>query len=208
MSKLTSDNLDKYLCFWLRHEPEKIELNFSSDGWVNILEIIKNIDNFENFKVNIAELEDIVKKDDKGRFQISSDGKFIRCVQGHSTPLFKGIDNAVIKNIEELPDFLYHGTKKGATSIILKDGLSKMKRTHVHLIEDEKIAIENGMRWKDPTCSIIVIDIKKMFLDGIKIEKTINNVYLVENVDPKYFQRIYDLKNIKLNKKSNNIKNN
>lgn len=162
----------KYLALILRHKPELVNVELMKDGWVDLQKLIKNTD----FTMN--ELEDIVKSDNKGRYQFSDDKKYIRAVQGHS----KKVD---IEFKEFIPDKdLYHGTGERFVKSILKDGIKKMSRQYVHLSINKEIAKNVGIRHGKP--AIITIDAVKMKNDGYKFFIADNGVILTDYVPTEY----------------------
>ena len=164
----------KYLAFLLRHDKD---YNFSKpEGWREIKDLIKNHDDSKK------ELEEIVAQDQKGRYEISKDGRKIRALQGHSIP---GIE----PDLEECipPEILYHGTSSRFLQLIWKDGLKKMERNHVHLSGDIETASKVGLR-HGGSLVILVIDTSEMVKDGFKFYRSKNGVWLISGVPSKYFK--------------------
>lgn len=164
----------KYLAFLLRHDKD---YNFSKpEGWREIKDLIKNHD------YSKKELEEIVAQDQKGRYEISKDGRKIRALQGHSIP---GIE----PDLEECipPENLYHGTSSRFLQSIWKEGLKKMGRNHVHLSGDIETASKVGLR-HGGSLVILVIDTSKMVKDGFKFYRSKNGVWLISGVPSKYFK--------------------
>lgn len=179
MTELSEERLKKIskaLSFWLRHKPEDIGLNVNSDGWVDVKELM------EKAKVKILfdfnELKQVVQKNDKKRFSLSEDFCSIRANQGHSIDVKMEFKEVVP------PAFLYHGTPNKSVDIILKDGLRKMNRHHVHLSPDEETAAKVGARRGEFT--ILKIEAMRMRADGHKIYISENGVYLLDEVPAKY----------------------
>lgn len=79
---------------------------------------------------------------------------------------------------------LYHGTAEATVPAILKEGIIKGNRLHVHLSLTEETAINVGKRHGKP--SVLRIDAKQMAEDGIKFYLSNNGVLLTEYVSPKY----------------------
>lgn len=164
----------KYLAFLLRHDKD---YNFSKpEGWREIKDLIKNHD------YSKKELEEIVAQDQKGRYEISKDGRKIRALQGHSIP---GIE----PDLEECipPEILYHGTSSRFLQSIWKEGLKKMGRNHVHLSGDIETASKVGLR-HGGSLVILVIDTLEMVKDGFKFYRSKNKVWLISEVPSKYFK--------------------
>ena len=124
------------------------------------------------------ELKEIVKIDNKGRYQFSDDKKYIRAVQGHS----KKVD---IEFKEFIPDKdLYHGTSERFIKSILKDGIKKMSRQYVHLSINKEIAKNVGIRHGNSI--VLTIDAVKMKNDGYKFFIADNGVILTDYVPVEY----------------------
>ena len=164
----------KFLALILRHKPEVANVELMKDGWVDLQKLIQNTD------FTLTELEDIVKTDNKGRYQISNDKKYIRAVQGHSK-------NVNITFKEFIPQAnLYHGTGERFLTNILKDGIKKMDRQYVHLSITEDIAVNVGKRHGNP--KVLIIDAVQMYNDNYKFFIADNNVILTDYVPVKYFK--------------------
>lgn len=171
--------LSKFLALVLRHKPDTIGIILCSDGWTNIDNLIKNA-NEHGVSITREDIETIVKDNDKKRYSISDDGTMIRAEQGHS-----------IENIEigydavEPPEFLYHGTSDENKDVILNDGINKMARQYVHLSADIETARSVAKRHSRNIC-ILIVESGKMFKDSYIFHNSKNNVWLTNNVPPKY----------------------
>jgi putative RNA 2'-phosphotransferase len=75
---------------------------------------------------------------------------------------------------------LYHGTGQSSLSLILKDGLKKMNRHHVHLSVDVETATRVGARHGRP--AVLTVDAKAMSEAGHTFYVSDNGVWLVESV--------------------------
>lgn len=196
-----SERFGKYLTYILRHKPDHLDLELDKEGWLNIEDILNGINSKEKFNATNDLLLETVKEDEKQRFQISKDGKRIRCLQAHS----KGLVEIKFDKIDP-PDRLYHGTTKEALEAILKEGLKAMTREHVHLIEDLSVAKQNASRWRGDEICLLSIDSKKMKEDGIVFYRSENNVWLVDSVPEKYLSILDVLKNEKVKTKGYGLK--
>ncbi|MFR4197965.1 MAG: RNA 2'-phosphotransferase [Ruminococcus sp.] len=75
------DKIGKYLCFILRHHPEKIGITLDEHGWADVNELLAGIS--ERCPLCREQLEEIVRTDAKSRYSFSADGQLIRCNQGY-----------------------------------------------------------------------------------------------------------------------------
>ena len=85
----------------------------------------------------------------------------------------------------------YHGTYIDKVDLIIKNGLSKMSRRHIHISESD-----DAISGKRASSNVkIHIDMEKALNDGIKFYRSSNGVILTpgnENgiLDSKYFIKI------------------
>jgi putative RNA 2'-phosphotransferase len=79
---------------------------------------------------------------------------------------------------------LYHGTPNRNVDSILKEGINRGNRHHVHLSKDEETAASVGSR--RGAFTILKIEALRMRADGHKIYISDNGVYLVDEVPSKY----------------------
>jgi putative RNA 2'-phosphotransferase len=175
--------ISKHLSYVLRHKPESIGIELDKNGWTNIKSLIEK--SKDKIEFTFEELKEVVETSDKQRFKISEDGEKIKANQGHSIEVDLQLSPIV-------PPFkLFHGTAQIFLPYIMKEGLKKMKRHHVHLYSEENIdkAENTGSRHqKGVKPVILIIEAKQMCNEGFKFYKTENNVYLVDEVPPKYIK--------------------
>jgi putative RNA 2'-phosphotransferase len=164
----------KHLSSILRHRPEKAGITLTEAGWASVSALLLSMN------LTKAELDQVVAENNKNRFEYSEDGMFIRARQGHSVEVDLGYPEAVP------PDTLYHGTSRQTVPVILRDGLKKMLRHHVHMSPDVKTAEVVARRRPKPV--ILTVDSKAMSAAGIKFFLTGNGVWLTDYVDPKYIK--------------------
>ena len=172
--------VSKILCLSLRHKPELLKLNMDSEGWVNVNELIRRFNNYYNpdTYLNRNFLDKVVEENNKKRFAYSADGTKIRASQGHSI----NIDLNLPESVPE--DMLYHGTAKRFLNGIMKEGLKKMDRQHVHLSDNLKTAYSVGSRHGEPI--VLVVHAGTMHKNGFKFYKSENGVWLTDNVPKQY----------------------
>ncbi len=179
--------ISKFLSYILRHHPETIGSSLDEEGYLKIdldelLSRMKVRKEFRDVPLDKSVLFDIVKKDTKGRYEISNNK--IRAGYGHS---IKGIHVFLTEN--ELPEFLFHGTIKKSLPLILRDGLKPMGRNLVHLTEDLKDAhLVGGRHGKN--IIILKIAVKNAIKEGIKFWKPGKNVYTTFSIPPKFISDI------------------
>ncbi len=171
--------ISKYLSFILRHKPEEINLELDSNGWALIEELIAKT---TSFKLTHVLIDIVVETNDKQRFAVDAAKGRIRANQGHSIEV-----NLDLKPTK-LPEFLLHGTAERFEGAIVKTGLNKQKRHHVHLSENEAVAKAVGGRHGRPV--IFKIRSRKMSELGFKFYKTANQVWLVSEVPPEFILKM------------------
>lgn len=164
-------NKGKQLSYLLRHDKN---YKFDKNGWREVLDLIKN----HNYTFD--EIDEIVKTNNKQRFEFNYDKTKIRARQGHSI----NVDVELKETIP--PKILYHGTAKHFLESINKFGINKGNRLYVHLSDNINTAINVGRRHGEPV--VISIDTEKMISDGCKFYLSNNGVWLTEYVNIKYFK--------------------
>lgn len=171
--------MSKYLSRHLRHEPEALGLKLAPGGWVAVDALLAAVRR-NGIALSRAELEEIVARNNKQRFSFDETGQRIRANQGHSVP----IDLQLAPMAP--PEVLYHGTGRASVGAILRDGLRKMRRHHVHLSADIATAINVGTRHGVPT--VFAVDAAAMVRDGCQFYRSDNGVWLTGGVPPLYLR--------------------
>jgi putative RNA 2'-phosphotransferase len=171
--------LSKYLAKYLRHAPHIIELTLQSGGWVPVVDLL-DAARTHGFPISYDELVECVETNDKQRYSFDMSGEMIRANQGHSFEVDLQLEE------REPPETLYHGTVDRFLRSILKDGLVRGKRHHVHLSKDVETATKVGARRGKPV--ILTVDAGRMHRDGYKFYLSANGVWLTDAVPPEYFK--------------------
>src|SRR5262249_45035264 len=117
-------------------------------------------------------------KNDKQRFSFDDSGEKIRANQGHSAPVDLQLSP------QTPPDVLFHGTAAHVVDQILKTGVKRMSRHHVHLSTTIETAKAVGKRHGKPI--ILRVDSAAMSRDGVVFYCSDNGVWLVDEVPPQY----------------------
>ncbi|KAJ8772823.1 hypothetical protein K2173_028000 [Erythroxylum novogranatense] len=194
------DALGRLLTRILRHMASELNLNIQSDGFVKVQDLLSlNLKTFANVPLRAHTVDDIkeaVRRDNKQRFSLlEEDGELlIRANQGHTIQTVES--ESLLKPIlsaKEIP-VCVHGTYKKNLESILKSGLKRMQRLHVHfacgLPADG--AVISGMR--GDVNLLIFLDVAKALEEGMKLYISDNGVILTEGfegvVPVKYFQKI------------------
>lgn len=135
--------ISKILSYHLRHRPDALGLTLGPGGWVAVDTLLAAL--AQNGKpVTRAELDEVVARNPKQRFAFDESGTRIRASQGHSVAV--DLELAPV----EPPAVLYHGTDVRAVASILREGLRKQQRHHVHLSSDVATALAVGTRHGRP----------------------------------------------------------
>lgn len=177
MAKDETVKVSKFLSLVLRHEPGLIGISLDSAGWVSVEELLHACV-AHGRALSLGELRAVVEGNDKRRFSFSEDGSRIRANQGHSVPVELGYETA------EPPEILYHGTVEKFLPSIMKEGLEKRERHHVHLSADVETASRVGGRRGRPI--VLKVESGRMRRDGHEFFLSANGVWLTERVPPEY----------------------
>ena len=116
----------------------------------------------------------------KQRFRFSDDRTQIRASQGHSVDVALGYVPVVP------PEVLYHGTAAPYQESILRDGLSKMARHHVHMSADVATARTVGQR--HGRLVLFAVAAGPMNRAGHLFYQADNGVWLADEVPTVYLQ--------------------
>lgn len=169
--------MGRFLSLVLRHKPEVIGIKLDEEGWTEVSDLLEKLKHADR-NLSMEDLRQIVANNNKSRYAFSEDGTRIRASQGHSVNISLGYQPV------RPPEFLYHGTATKYLDSILKTGIDKKSRHHVHLSADRGTAVNVGSRHGKPV--ILVIHALKMHEEGFEFYKSENDVWLTENVPPEY----------------------
>lgn len=197
--------LSKTVSWILRHGAEQEGVELRPDGYARVQDLLGR----PKLKdMTLEALQDMVQKDAKTRFSLiqEPDPKsgspepiwWIRANQGHSMKNVK-LDLQPINNVSDIPTGIaVHGTNEQAWKLIKTQGLSKMKRNHIHLAQGVPgSGVISGMRGSASV--LIYVDVQKALDAGIKFFLSANGVVLTEGDDsgilrPEFFLRVTDKK--------------
>ncbi len=195
--KLNKKGLSITLCYYLRHGAAKNNIPIDSEGYVSVAVILA----LKEFKdVDIDYIRNVVKEDEKKRYQLRTDSSgqlFIRAVQGHS---IKTLDHELMMETIEDPSLykninIVHGTFSKFLDLIMSEGLKTMSRNHIHFAmgypEDSQVI--SGVR---QGCDVFIeLNLELAMRNGIKILKSANNVILTEGImktlSPVFFKKVF-----------------
>lgn len=192
--------LSKALSYVLRHGANQMGFKLSTDGFLFVEDILSH-PQFRSYSLD--DVKRVVEKNDKQRFKLQphpENGRLqIRANQGHSVQVKDLELKPVLAGSPDCPAEAVHGSYLRNWSSIQQHGLSRMKRTHIHLAPglpgDDGVI--SGMR-RD--CDLaIFIDVTKALSDGLKFCWSENAVLLTTGdaegkLLPKYFSRALKLR--------------
>lgn len=175
--------IGKYMSLLLRHAPTKENLDMDVYGYVHVEQLLRRL------KITKEELDWIVGNNNKKRFAYNEKETKIKASQGHSFDVLHEMDEVTDKEV------LYHGTIQKHLKAIQEKGLLKMRRQHVHMSGDKNTAVDVGNRhvrnFRDKLL-LLVIDVKKMRENGLKVYISDNGVYLTDHVPPEYIKITFE----------------
>ena len=185
----TNKQLSKALVKLLRHDPRGVSL--TEEGYADVEDIL-DLSFFNRYDED--DIESLVDRDSKGRFaKRRYCGKLqVKATQGHSIKL-SNPDLEIITHHTEARVVL-HGTRKIHIDSIRLQGLSRMRRDHIHFTTAER-GVQSGM---PPRCDMVIeIDMEKALRGRIKFYRSENDVILSPGdcngcIPTKYFKRAYD----------------
>ncbi|KAF7796824.1 hypothetical protein EIP86_008008 [Pleurotus ostreatoroseus] len=194
--------ISKTMSYLLRHGAKDHNLQLRPDGFARVdellaLPVMAGVD-FET-------LERIVEKDRKNRYTLqfgpdlslhgAPDVWWVRANQGHSLKMVTDLELRTIQSIDDIPSkTAVHGTSLEAWEHIKTQGLSKMRRNHIHLAQGMPgAAVISGMRTSSQI--FIYINVRKALSAGLKFHLSSNGVVLSEGnaaglLAPRFFEKV------------------
>jgi putative RNA 2'-phosphotransferase len=169
----------KFLSKHLRHDPTGLGLTLEPGGWVAVDALLDGCRR-AGTPLSRDELAEIVAGSDKQRFGFDETGTCIRANQGHSVEVDLRLEPA------EPPAVLFHGTGADTVPVVLREGLRKMRRHHVHLSPDIETATRVGARHGRPV--VLAVDAAAMARAGHRFYVSANGVWLTNEVPPAFLR--------------------
>lgn len=154
------------------------------DGYVRLGELLQHR-SLRGKQATVSEVEQIVATSDKQRFALMTDSetgeRWVRANQGHTMKLVS--DEALLTEVTDPADapVCVHGTYRRCLAPILAEGLSRMRRNHVHFAvglpdEDGGKGVVSGMR---SSCEVVVyVDVSRALGLGLRFYRSENGVLL------------------------------
>lgn len=171
LTEKETTSLSKFLSLVLRHQPELIGIKLDEQGWVAVDELLQKA-GAHGKAITIAMLNHIVETNAKKRFAFDDTKQKIRASQGHSVEVELGYEP------QTPPDVLYHGTGSQSVEAILRTGLEKRSRQHVHLSRDLETAVKVGQRHGKAV--VLTVAAGEMYQQGHKFYLSENKVWLTD----------------------------
>lgn len=186
------DRLSRKMSSILRHQAKEHGIPITTDGWVAVSDLCVNLGTTK------SELDVIVQTNDKKRFEYNADQSRIRATQGHSMGISLNLEPLSVASV---PEIVIHGTYRKHLDAILRDGLNRMSRDHIHMATGMpgESGVISGMR---KSCEVILhIDAKQAIADGIVFYRSTNGVVLTAGINgvlpPKYIRCVEQRKAVK-----------
>lgn len=181
MNPKTQTKISKRLSLILRHNPQSVGVTLDAAGWVNAQDLLEAL-NQKGTRITRETLNLIVEENPKKRFEFDGTQTRIRARQGHSVQIDLGYTATTP------PDILYHGTPERFINSILREGLKKQQRHHVHLSTNIPLMLEVARR--RGRASLLEINAKQMHEDGYEFFVTENDVWLSDHIPPQYLHQV------------------
>ncbi|KAL4257852.1 KptA/TPT1 family protein [Pleurotus pulmonarius] len=176
-------------------------LNIRPDGFVPVQELLRHPRLGE---IDFNQLQALVENDKKGRFKLIQTSErdatgtwWIRANQGHTFTV-DSLDLQPITSADQV-EMAVHGTSLEAWNLIALQGLSRMRRNHIHLAshlpqaDSHPVTAISGLR----PCSdiLIYINLHLALSSGIRFFLSANGVVLTPGdeagfLHPKLFKKV------------------
>ena len=194
--------LSKALSKLLRHDAARKGLQLDTAGYAPLQQVLQ-VREIARLGATEELINNIVESCPKQRFGLVSAGeqKFIRCNQGHSGQTAAAVENCnllrPISSLEAQQNFprVMHGTYEKHLESILKSGLSRGSRRHIHLtpFQPNERSVMSGFR---TSCEVLIhLDMAQAILHGIPFWMSSNQVILTEgdasgSIPPQYISHV------------------
>lgn len=175
--------VSKFLALILRHNPAAGDIVLDAEGWANVNAVLAAVRS-KYGAFSRTELQTLVAECDKQRYCFNPHGDKIRANQGHSVDIDLKLEPTTP------PQLLYHGTKQNVLGSILKEGLTKRKRQHVHLSADIETATVVASRRSGD--NVILKVLAEDMAPDYKFYQSDNGVWLTDRVPPQYLSLFFD----------------
>ncbi|KAK3131527.1 hypothetical protein QOZ80_6AG0507600 [Eleusine coracana subsp. coracana] len=194
------DALGRLLVKVLRHMAPELGLDMRPDGYVRVRDLLRiDLPTYANIPLKshtVDEIREAVRLSNKQRFSLLEENGelLIRANQGHSVNIVTS--ESLLKPILSADEVsvCVHGTYRRNLDSILRSGLKRMARLHVHFSSGlpSEGEVISGIR--HDVNIIIHLDVRKALQDGMKFYISDNKVILTEGFDGvvpvKYFEKI------------------
>ncbi|XP_011255922.1 tRNA 2'-phosphotransferase 1 [Camponotus floridanus] len=176
--------LSKKLSYLLRHGAIKEGLNIKPNGFVVVDELLNKLPHY-----TIDDIKRVVENNNKQRFTLNiANGVIeIKANQGHS---ISKINELNLRILDDAKFDIIHGTYFKYWTTIKNEGLSRMKRNHIHFAKG--LNFINGLRQSAEL--FIYINFEKAKKDLIFLESENGVILCTGNlkgfVETKYFLRV------------------
>jgi len=172
-----TDNLQtlvsKRMSHLLRHAAATEKVAMTAQGYVNIADLIKWLHHEIKVHVTMADITHIVQHDLKARYKIVN-GQ-ICAVNGHSLNLPLITFETYNHKIGGHPRYLVYETYMKCLPAILKKGLNRTARNHVHLSMQTGKA---GLQRKSKPTVAIYVDVVRASTNGLVFQHCVNDVIM------------------------------
>jgi putative RNA 2'-phosphotransferase len=174
------DMLGRIITGILRHKPERYHLEITDKGYVNIDEMVQEIRfYYRRFHfVGPSHIFAIVLTDQKGRYQLTDNKRYLRATYGHSID----VDLSDLPS-DGIPEILYYPTNKEEFEILRENGILPSDRRWIHLSSSKEKAYIAGLYHFDEP---LVIPIKSgsILESGEKLYHAGQEVFICKFVSP------------------------
>ncbi|XP_064402906.1 tRNA 2'-phosphotransferase 1-like [Halichondria panicea] len=184
--------LSKFISYICRHGAEKEGITLLSGGYVAVSAILSHRRGKQHTEEDVRR---VVTNCPKSRFALTemSGQLLIRANQGHTLQV-DDLELTPILRAEDAPTVV-HGTNKKAWGSIQAEGLSRMKRNHIHFATGlpGESGVISGMRSSSHV--LIFVDMQKALDGGFQFYRSSNDVILCPGnehgiLPPIYFSEV------------------
>ena len=173
MEELDKIELARMLANVLRHEPDRLNVQLDSEGWIDIESLLFGFDACSPFIVEREDIEDAVMDANYGRFEYDAEQDRLRAKKGHTT-------DHVSYDVAEPPEYMYRAVPAQHAEYLKRNGLKSVNRKYTQVFVDYMDAVDDGNRRGIETICMASISADDAYNDGTLFYFHDDEWYVVE----------------------------
>ena len=174
--EISKKDVAKLIAKSLRHDPDSLNLELDSEGWVHIEDILEGFDSHTPYLLDLDDIEDAVTQSNYGRFEFDEKRLLVRALKGHTT-------SQVSYQVAEPVGNMYRAISSRHADYIVEMGFRSTKRKYTQFFINFSEAIEDGEARGIKDVCLICVNSEEAYHEGTLFYLHEEEWYL-QRVDP------------------------